>query len=103
MRHFLKMYLTDAAGNEKFSEVDSSFDTTPWVKRKEYSLINVFHLKKDLGPGTYDVRIALVDGEGVPRINLGIEGRDSQQRYKIGEIRILPPLEIKGCDKDYCP
>jgi hypothetical protein len=103
VRHFLKMYLTDAAGNEKFSEVDSSFDTTPWVKRKEYSLINVFHLKKDLGPGTYDVRIALVDGEGVPRINLGIEGRDSQQRYKVGEIRILPPLEIKGCDKDYCP
>ena len=103
VQHWLKLYLTDSAGNEKFAEVDSSFDPTTWVKGQDYSLTTVFHLKKDLAPGTYDVRIALADSQGTPRINLGIDGKDSQQRYKVGVIRIRPPLEIKGCDQTYCP
>lgn len=101
--HWLKLSLTDSEGNEKFGEIDSSFDPTAWVKGEEYTVSSVFHLKKDLAPGTYDVRIALVDERGNPRINLGIEGRDSQGRYKVGEIRILPALHVAGCDTDYCP
>jgi hypothetical protein len=103
VQHPLKLYLTDAQGTEKFSEVDTSFDERTWVKGKDYSLISVFHLKKELSPGLYDVRIALVDTEGKPRIRLGIEGVDGELRYKVGEIRILPPEKVAGCDKGYCP
>jgi Domain of unknown function (DUF4832) len=99
----LKLYLTDAEGNEKFSEVDTSFDERSWVEGKMYSLISVFHLPKTLAAGLYDVRIALVDGKGTPGIRLGIEGGDNQTRYKVGEIRILPPATVAGCDKAYCP
>jgi hypothetical protein len=47
--------------------------------------------------------LALVDGSGKPQINLAIQGQDSEKRYKVGEIRILPPETITGCDKAYCP
>ncbi len=112
VKHPLKLYLTDAQGNEKFSEVDTNFDETAWVRGEIYPVISVFHLPKDLAPGLYDLRIALmggrsplpvrsasspapydvniafVDGSGKPRISLGIEGADSEKRYKLGTIRI---------------
>jgi hypothetical protein len=116
VQHPLKLYLTDSQGAEKFSAVDTSFDERSWVRGKDYSLISVFNLKlegsmiggvgprrKNLPPGMYDVRIALVDAEGKPRIRLGIEGADSELRYKVGEIRILPPEKVTGCDEAYCP
>jgi uncharacterized protein DUF4832 len=103
VQHPLKLYLTDAQGTEKFSESDTSFDERSWVRGKDYSLISVFHLQKELPPGVYDVRIALADGAGKPRIRLGIDGADSELRYKVGEIRILPPEKVAGCDKAYCP
>ncbi len=90
VRHLLKLYLTDARGNTKFSEADPGFDPTSWVCGQTYSGISVFHLPKNLTPGTYDVRIALVDLlRGEPSIQLGILGQDSMGRYKLGEIRIL--------------
>jgi hypothetical protein len=103
VQHPIKLYLTDPQGTEKFSEVDTSFDERSWVRGRDYSLISVFHLKKDLPPGLYDVRIALVDAEGKPQIRLGIEGADRELRYRVGEIRILPPEKVVGCDKAYCP
>ncbi len=90
-RHPLKVYLTDSEGSEKFSEVDRGFNETSWVEGESYSFHSVFHLPKDLSPGVYDVRIALVGDSGNPRIKLAIQGVDSQGKYKLGEIRILPP------------
>jgi uncharacterized protein DUF4832 len=104
VRHLLKLYLTDAQGNEKFSEVDTSFDETQWVQGKDYPLISVFHLPRNLTPGMYDVRIALADvNAGKPEIKLGIEGLDPQGRYKVGEIRIEPYNGPPGCVTDPCP
>ena len=104
VRHPLKLYLTDAQGNEKFSEVDTSFDETQWVQGKDYPLISVFHLPRNLTPGMYDVRIALADvNAGKPEIKLGIEGLDPQGRYEVGEIRIEPYNGPPGCVTDPCP
>jgi hypothetical protein len=102
-RHPLKVYLTDAEGNEKFSEVDRSFDETDWVAGETYPVISVFHLPKALAPGAYDVRVALVDGAGRPRIRLAIEGADSSGRYKLGSIRIHPPVAPDACVSSRCP
>jgi hypothetical protein len=104
VRHLLKLYLTDAQGNEKFSEAVTGFDETRWVQGQEYPLISVFHLPKELTPGTYEVRIALVDeGTGKPEIRLGIEGEDGQGRYKVGEIQIETYNGPAGCGKAFCP
>jgi len=101
-RHPLKVYLTDAQGNEKFSEVDRSFDETPWVRGETYPVIGISHLPKTLSPGEYDVRIALVDNTGKPQINLAIQGQDSEKRYKLGTIRILPARSQAACDSGDC-
>jgi len=101
--HPLKLYLTDVNGAVKFSEVDTGFDETTWIKGKRYALASVFHIPKNLAPGIYDVRIALVDGNGTPRLHLGIAGEDSELRYRVGRIRITSPEGGAGCDKAYCP
>jgi hypothetical protein len=89
--HPLKVYLTDTAGNEKFAELDHAFDETNWIKGEVYPVISVLHLPKELPPGTYDVRIALVDGRGEPRIKLAIAGADAHGRYRLGMLQVLPP------------
>ncbi|MGA7415502.1 MAG: DUF4832 domain-containing protein, partial [Bryobacteraceae bacterium] len=101
--HSLKVYLTDRKGQERFSEIDSSFDPRSWIKGESYVQTSVFHLPKELAPGDYDLRIALVDADGKPRIRLAIQGGDDEKRYKIGTIHILPARKQSGCDKAFCP
>jgi hypothetical protein len=90
LRHPLKLYLTDSEGNEKCSEVDRGFDQTQWVEGETYPVLSVFHLPKNLAPGMYDVRIAMADRTGSPRINLAIQGGDSAKRYRLGTVRVVP-------------
>jgi hypothetical protein len=50
------------------------------------------------------VRIALADvSTGNPEIQMGIEGGDPQNRYKVGEIQIEPYNGPAGCKEDFCP
>ena len=91
VRHLLKLYLTDDAGRERFREVDTGFDETTWVRGEIYPVMSVFHLPQNLRSGVYDVRIALVDASGKPRIRLPIAGEDAEMRYKVGTIHVLPP------------
>jgi hypothetical protein len=102
-RHPLKLYLTDEQGNEKFSEITGSFDETDWVAGETYPVTSVFHLTKELAPGTYDVRIALAGPDGKPRIRLPLSGGDSQKRYKVGQVQVLPALPQKVSDQGYVP
>ena len=87
----LSLFLTDTAGNVKFQQSCAIFDPTRWVKGTDYLVTSIFALPKDLVPGIYVVRIGLIDESGNPRIRLGIEGVDSQLRYKLGTIKINPP------------
>ena len=102
LKHPLKIYLTDSQGKEVFSEDDNSVDETTWLQGEPRSFLSVFHLKKELAPGIYDLRIALVDGKGKPHIRLPIQGEDSEKRYKVGEIQITPPEGKTPCDKAFC-
>ena len=86
----LRLFLTDTAGNVKFQQSCAIFDPTRWVKGTDYPVTGIFALPKDLVPGIYSVRIGLIDESGKPRIRLGIEGIDSQLRYKLGTIKIIP-------------
>lgn len=90
-QHPLKIYLTDSEGNEKYSQVDRAFDQAGWEAGQVYRVVSVFRLPKTLQPGLYDVRVAMVDASGTPRIRLAIEGADSQGRYRLGTIRVVSP------------
>jgi hypothetical protein len=52
-----------------------------------YSVENAFLLPEKLRPGSYDLRLALVDDTGQPRVRLGIEGADGQLRYRLGILK----------------
>lgn len=88
----LKVYLTDQDGGERFSTVDRAFDQTAWVQGETYQLTTLLTTRKDLAPGVYDVRVALVNDSGTPAIRLGIAGDDGGKCYRLGSIRILPPV-----------
>jgi hypothetical protein len=91
LRHPVKICLTDAQGNEKASQVDRSFDQSNWIAGETYPVVGIFRIPKDLAPGQYDVRIAMVDaGTGAPRIKLAIEGEDAAGRYRLGAVKVLP-------------
>lgn len=89
-RYPLRVYLTDPNGNEKWSANDPSFTQTSWVQGEQYKVDTLITPSDKLAPGEYDVRIAMVDAAGRPSIRLAIGGEDSQRRYKLGKIRILP-------------
>jgi hypothetical protein len=103
VKHPIKIYFVDSENKVKFSEDDSSFDETSWVQGETHSLLSVFHLPKDLAPGTYQVRLALVDEKGIPRIALPIQGDDGSKRYNVGEVTIVAPEGKAPCDKAFCP
>lgn len=102
VRHPLKLYLTNSGGKQVFAEVIEGFDETSWIQDKVYPVMSVFHLPKTLPPGTYDVRIALVDDSGQPRIRLAIAGEDALHRYRVGSIRILQTDAPNVCDSAFC-
>lgn len=90
VHHPLKVCLMDSQGKERFSGLDWDIDVTSFVKGESCSRTSVIQLPEDLTPGDYDLRIALADGTAKPRIRLAIQGADSEMRYKLGTIRILP-------------
>ena len=89
-RYPLRIYFTDTNGQEKWSANDPSFTQTGWVQGERYNVDTLVTTSSKLTPGIYDVRIAMVDAAGKPKIRLAIDGEDSQLRYKLGAIRILP-------------
>jgi hypothetical protein len=84
----LKLYLTDAAGNTVWSATDESFDMTGFIAGEVYETFSRFELPATVAPGEYDVRIALADQQGNPAIRLGIEGRDTLNRYLLGKLKV---------------
>lgn len=87
----LCVYLIDPRGREAFSGIDRCFDPRKWVKGATHRVTSLMRLPKDITPGTYALRIALVDETGKPAIKLAIAGADKNLRYTLGELHILPP------------
>jgi hypothetical protein len=92
----LKLYLLDRDGNTIWSEVDRTFDPSAWLRGTTYPAQTSCPLPGDLKPGTYELRLALVDEAGNPRVQLGIAGADQVQRYHLGTMTISPPQEKEG-------
>jgi hypothetical protein len=78
----------DSGGEVAWSEVNQAFDPRSWLAGTTYPAESAFRLPADLKPGDYDLRIALVDETGQPRVRLGIEGADPALRYQLGSVRI---------------
>ena len=87
----LAFYLFDNSGRQVYTVRDESFDETTWIRGTSYENISSVRIARDVPPGDYEVRIALVNSRMEPTIALGIEGNDGHKRYSIGHIRILPP------------
>jgi hypothetical protein len=90
VHHPLKVCLLDTQGQERFSGLDWDMDVTSLVKDEIQARTSVMQLPEDLAPGEYELRIAVADKTGKPCIRLGIEGGDTQLRYKLGTVRVLP-------------
>jgi hypothetical protein len=86
----LKVCLLDGQGQERFSGLDWDIDVTSLLKDEVHTRTSVIQLPEDLSPGEYELKIALADGSGKPRIRLAIQGGDAEMRYKLGTVRILP-------------
>jgi hypothetical protein len=83
----LKVYFIDPdTGKEIWSAVDGKFDQTSWIKGQSYNVTSRFSLPAEVPSGTYDLRVAMVDGTGKPVISLAIAGGDTQKRYRIGSV-----------------
>jgi hypothetical protein len=85
----LQVSLIDTGGNERFSEKDDTIDQTQWLRGEDQAFTSVFHLPKNLAPGTYDLRVAMVDRTSSSSLNLAIQGADSKKRYRLGTIQVL--------------
>jgi len=91
------MYFIDPdTGREVWSGIDENFDQTAWIKGKSYQVTSKFSIPSNIPSGTHDLRIAMVDGTGTPRISLGIAGGDLQKRYRIGTVTVSPSSRSKG-------
>ena len=85
----LKVYFIDPdTGREVWSGIDKDFDQTPWIKGQSYNVTSNFPIPDNIPSGTYDLRIAMVDGTGGPRIALAIAGGDAQKRCRIGSVTV---------------
>ncbi len=68
--------------------IDADFDQTNFVAGESYEVRSCLPLPADLPEGAYDLRLAMVDHNGTPRLRLAVGGRDASQRYLLGPIRI---------------
>jgi hypothetical protein len=55
---------------------------------------SVFSLPDKLKPGTYQLRLALVDETGNPQVRLGIDGADTLLRYRLGSVILSDKEEL---------
>ncbi len=85
----LKVYLTEADGDVVWSGTDIAFDQTAWTGENTYSVESTFTLGASVAPGTYDLKIAMVDPvTDIPKVQLAIDGKDELKRYKIGSVTV---------------
>jgi hypothetical protein len=87
----LAFYLADTLGNVRLIHLDRNFDETAWYDDKPHTFTSQIEVPGDLPPGDYFLALALIDPEsGKPAIALGIESSDSERRYVLGTIEVLP-------------
>jgi len=71
---------------------DPEWDCRNWLPGEHDLVLNIsLPPESKLGPGAYDVFISILDpSTGKPGVNLAMTGRDSEGRYKIGRVRVVP-------------
>ncbi|WP_138494567.1 DUF4832 domain-containing protein [Paenibacillus pinistramenti] len=81
----LELSLADAQGNVKAS-VRSSTDIRKWLPGSSTTTVYLT-VPKGLPAGTYTVQAAILDPDtGQPGVNLAIQGRGEDGRYKLGSL-----------------
>jgi hypothetical protein len=92
--HPLGLSLVDASGAEVYFAVRDDFDITTLVKGQTYKVDTAFNLPAadKLAPGTYKIRIALVDknnnNKSTIKLPLGDPSSESLD-YEIGTLKIV--------------
>ncbi len=87
-KHPLKVYFVNAAnGDVVWSAADNGFDQTHWEKWNVYELNSTFNLPANLPHGTYDLKVAMVDGAGNPAIAMPMTDGENKM-YRIGTVTV---------------
>jgi hypothetical protein len=92
-KYSLKLSLESSEGVRVWEGIDESFDlANSLANSTSAELRSDFQLPNTLSPGTYRVKISLVDPQsGLPKVNLAITGRDSTGQYDLGNLVITKP------------
>lgn len=84
----LKVYFTNpSTGSVIWSGTDSAIDQRQWFKGEFHDVNSSFTLPSNLPLGTYDLKIALIDAAGNPKISLPMPA-GAGKMYKIGTIAV---------------
>ncbi|WP_152394325.1 carbohydrate-binding protein [Paenibacillus guangzhouensis] len=76
-----------STGDVVWSGTDATLDQTRWFKGDYHDVISSFTLPEGLALGTYDVKIAMVDLAGNPKISLAMPNGNGKF-YTIGTVNI---------------
>jgi hypothetical protein len=84
------LFLTDANGDTVVTAVSSNSDTRRWAPGATTTEHISALLPATLPPGTYELRLALLDSPLATHgaLRLGITGRDAQGRYLVGPVEV---------------
>lgn len=80
-------FVNPANGSVVWSAIDNGFDQRHWEKWNVYEIHSSFTLPANLPLGTYDLKIAMVDGAGNPAIAMPM-ANGVNRIYKIGSITV---------------
>ena len=86
--HDLSIYLENASGAIVYTGTDKSFDPVSINGGEPHFFDLEYDLPATLAKGTYTLKMAISDENGVPTTEMPIPGNDGTNRYYVGEVTI---------------
>lgn len=84
----LSIYLEDATGKTVYTGTDAKFNPISINGGEPHFFDLEYSLPVTIEKGTYTIKFAISDAEGVPAIEMPISGNDGSNKYYLGEVVI---------------
>lgn len=96
----LSVYFEDADGNTVYTGTDESFNPASINGGEPHFFDLEYDLPASLPAGTYTVKFAMTDKNGVPKIEMPIAGKDADKKYYLGEVTVGDTAAKKLAEAD---